>query len=763
MLWIIPGEYNIPEGGYATLSPFFVLSPVLLLALIPALSMRAFSEEKGLKTLELLMTRPIGLMKIIFSKIGAVLMFLLVIFCLTSVYVLSIVYYALSINDIDFGAIMASYIGLFFLSSVFVSIAVFASSISSNQVISFISGLLLCLFFYYGFELLSVLLPSGKFQWWMQNLGLHFHFQSLQRGVIDSRDIAWMLLVMGFFVSCTYFVLNKNKNNHLSFVSISILVGLLVFNYFFHFRMDLTAEKRYTLNPQSKKILENLDKPLEIQLYLTGDLNSGFTRLKQETLNLLDECSNIVPGKIQVHVTDPYENKDDKYLAWLSEKGITGVVVNERGKGGAVSQKIIFPWIMMTYGDKSKAVPLLIHQKNKSGEENLNLSIENIEYELITSINSLIRGNIKKIAFIEGHQELPETAVVDASDLLSRFYQVDRGALSDDINQLDGYQAVIISGPQVPFSEKDKFVLDQYLMKGGKICWLVNGAKIQPEILAKRGESPSMVNGINLDDMFFNYGVRINPVFLQDMQCLEILVNTWEEGTESVFEPQPFFYAPLLKPDVNHLITKNIMPVKSKFTSTIDFVGNDTAIKKTPLLSGFGYSHIIHVPEMISLHEEYDEKYFSDTNKQVVAALLEGKFHSLFVSRQAPEGIAAGKIITKSPSTKMIVIANEEIIANEISGYGKDTRIWPMGYDRYANIQFGNRDFIVNAVNYLTDDINVMSLRSKQFQLRLLDKQKIHSAGIYLVLCNLVFPSLFLILLFCILWFVRKRRYTSVF
>lgn len=751
MLWVVPGEYNILENGYATLSPFFSIVPTILIVLIPALSMKVFSEEKRLKTLELLLTRPVGPEKIIFSKISAIFAVLLIAFLFTFIYVISIAYYALPLNDIDFGSITGSYIGLLFLTFTFISISVFASSISSNQVISFIIGLLLCAFFYYGFDLLSEMIFSGKTQLWIQSLGIHFHFQSIQRGVIDSRGVIWMLFISGIFFLLTYCVLNRNKKNYLKFVSLFsiVLISFVVLNRFFHFRYDLTAEKRYTLSPQSRKMIEEIGQPLKIQLYLTGDLNAGFIRLKQETLNLLNEFSTIAPGKIEIQVIDPYE-KDNNFISDLNNKGIAGIAVNEKKEGGSITQKILFPWIMINYGENSKPVSLLVNQKNKSGEENLNASIENIEYQLISSINSLIRGTIRKIAFIEGHQELPETALADASDFLSHFYQIDRGYLSNDINQLNDYQVIIIAGPQSPFSEKEKFILDQYLMKGGKIVWLVNGAKIQPELLINTGESPSMINDINLNDLFFTYGVRINPVFMQDMQCVE-------------FQHQPFYYAPLLNPSGNHLITKGIMPVKSKFVSTIDFVGNNTFIQKTPLLFGSGHSHIVKVPEMISLHEEYDKSHFSTIKKEITAVLLEGNFESLFTNRTIPEGITANKIITKSLHTQMIVIACEEIIANEISGYGKDTHIWPLGYDQESEIQFGNRDFIVNSINYLTDDTNIMSLRNKKFQLRLLDRQRVRAAGVYPVLVNVILPSILPVFLFGLLWFLRKRRYSKAF
>ncbi len=761
-LWLIPGAYNIPESGYASLDAFFALVPLLLILLIPALCMRVFSEEKKAKTLDLLLTRPVSVGTIIRNKIFAVFLVVLLAFLITLCHLQAVFHYALPVGNLDMGAIAGSYAGILCLSMVMISVSVFASSVTSNQVLAFIFGFLGCAGCYYGFDLVSGLFSTGKIQLFIQNLGLLAHVKSMQRGVIDSRDLIVLFSVFVLFYLLTYLVLSVRKPWHMV---LSVLVAVFVLNTasaFFNFRWDLTSEKRYTVGPQTRQILHELHQPIEVILYLDGDLNAGFTRLKQSSLNILDEFSAYSSGTIHSQIIDPYQSAEPDFIEKLQSEGIRGIAVNERNKDGKIIQKMVFPWMKIASGGRSVILPLLVHQPYRSGEENLNASIENLEYRLISGIYSIVQQEERKIAFLEGHGELTEKEVKDVTDKLSHYYSIDRGELSGRKGELDIYKAVVIAGPQQTYSEGEKFILDQYLMQGGKILMFLNGVRLDYDQLAVAGATPSMANDVNLDDMLFTYGVRINPVLLEDAQCIALPVNTGKDGAADAVKPIPWYYAPLLNPVPGHPVTKDILPVKSEFVSSLDFTTGRDSIEKTPLLVTSDYTHIVHVPEMITfeLADQLREMSFFEEKKQQAAVLLEGIFTSLFYRRAIPEGvIAEGKPDIRSKMTKIIVVASEEIIRNDVTETNGTIQYFPVGYDRYSQTTFGNGDFIINAVNYLTDDAGLMQLRSKQWKLRLLDMQRIQKSADLLPWLYIVTPSLILIAIYLIALIIRKKQY----
>ncbi len=754
LLWFIPGDYNILQNKYASLDGLFSLLPFLLIILVPVLSMRSFSEEKKSGTLELLLTRPISLWRIIGNKTGAIFLMIALSLVLTLSSFISIYYLAIPIGNVDTGAILASYFGMLILALVFISMSVFASSLTSNQALAFIFSLVLCSFGYYGFDLLSNLFSSGEIQVFIQSLGLLQHVSSIQRGIINSRDLIVLLSISAIFYLLTYIILSVKKRRKTILTTLLILLTINFLSIFFHYRWDLTEEKCYTISPQTKQILHNLDQPLEIQLYLSGNLNAGFTRLKQAVENMLTDFSSIVPGKIHWKTIDPHAPENAGIIKSLSSEGIQGIAVNEHNKEGGITQQIVFPWLKIKMGNKTLPVSLLIHMKDKSGEENLNMSIENIEYELIRNIYLLTQKDTGKIAFLEGHGEFSEEEVQYITNQLSNYYQIDRGRLTGNISELNDYKTVVIAGARFPFSERDKFILDQYLMQGGKLLFFLNGVKADYDLLASSGQTPTMANDVNLQDILFVYGIRINPVLIQDVQCINLPVSVNRKNTGNTIKTIPWHYAPLLTPNPNHPITKDLMLVKSEFTSTLDFIGNHTHIEKTPLLYSSDHTHVTKIPEMVTFQSSDNPLSLSYFNEKhlMAAALLEGNFISAFQHRPIPENVSHFKeLIPQSPKTKIIVVASEEIISNE-----KDLS---PGYDKYSQITFDNTEFIIHAVNYLADDWGLMKLRNKQWKIRLLDKQKIQLYSGWLPWINILVPSLILLVIFFISIRIRKKKY----
>ena len=560
----------------------------------------------------------------------------------------------------------------------------------------------------------------------------------------------------------------KRKALHIvSFIGIVILAYFLSEKFFF--RWDLTSEKRYSLSDNTKHLLKNLNEEMNVTIYLDGDLNSGFLRLRKATKELLDEFDAYSSKKIQYEFVNPSagatkEERQKKYEE-LEKKGMRGIVVYDGNKEGESRQKIVYPWAEITYNNKTKTVNLLKNIPNNSGEENLNISIESLEYEITDVLRIITSTHTPKVAFLEGHNEYPEPLVYDFTQTLSHYYQVDRGTLSGNTNELNDYEAVIIAAPINKFSEKDKFILDQYIMQGGRILWLLDGTRISLDSLSTASQTIGIENDLNLTDQLFKYGFRINADLVQDVQCSMIPVNVSREGDNPKYELMSWYYSPLLLTIPTHPISKNIAPVKSEFVSSINFVNNDNEkIRKTPLLITSTGTHIQNIPSIVSMDVINIERngYYVNTQNAIVAAILEGVFPSVFTNRMIPTGITTtSPIITESKPTKMIVIADGDVIRNDIQGTGANANILPLGYDRYINQKFGNSEFLLNAVNYLTDDDGWLNLRSREIQLRLLNKPAIIGQRRFWQVTNLLLPLIIILLYGGVFYFIRKKKYTT--
>lgn len=546
------------------------------------------------------------------------------------------------------------------------------------------------------------------------------------------------------------------------------LAAIVSISCFYFFRIDLTSEKRYSIAKQTKNLMNKVDAPLEVTIYLDGDLNPGFLRLKKSTTELLEELSVYSNKPINIRFENPSlaentEQRERKY-AELESKGLIPTAVYERDKEGKSIQKIIFPWIEITYNGTKIPVCLLKNIRGNSGEENLNISIENLEFEITDAIRRLVNKDLKKIAFIEGHGELNEAETYDISKSLSRYFQIDRGVLTNDASVLNDYKAIIIAKPTLPFSENDKFIIDQYIMNGGRVLWLLDGVRVAKENLSKTGLSPAMELDVNLNDQLFRYGVRINPVLLQDVQCVSVPVNIAPAKAAPQFEPEPWFYAPLLLASPKHPITRNITEVKAEFCSGIDIVGDNKELNFSLLLATSDNTHIVGTPTTIDLKElplANDKSYFN-ISFVPVAVGLDGIFESNFANRIAPKELQNTlPFRPKSVQTRQIIIADGDIIRNETNGIASDSTTLPLGFDRYMNQQFGNKDFIQNAVLYLTDNDGWMELRSRTIKLRLLNKKISSDERIVWQLVNVTLPILLLLIFGFVYQLLRKKKYTK--
>ena len=543
------------------------------------------------------------------------------------------------------------------------------------------------------------------------------------------------------------------------------LILLVLVSYFFFFRIDLTSEKRYSITDQTKSLMEKTDSPLKVVVYLDGDLNPGFLRLKKSTTELLEELSVYSTKSIEISYENPSladsPNQREKKQAELQSRGLLPTAVYERDKEGKSIQKVIFPWIEMSYKGKKVQVSLLKNIMGNSGDENLNISIENLEFEITDGIRRLVNTEVSKIAFIEGHGELSDAETFDISKTLSKYFQIDRGVIANNATILDNYKVIIIAKPTKPFSESDKFIIDQYIMSGGRVLWLIDPVRISKENLSTIGLSPAIVLDLNLDDQLFRYGVRINPVLLQDVQCATVPVNIAPANAAPQFEPTPWYFAPLLLTSPEHPVSRNITQVRSEFCSGIDIVGDNKQVKSQLLLATSDNTHIIGVPTTIDLSQKINakDKAYFNIGYVPVAVAMEGIFESDFANRMTPKGLnSTSPIRKKSFNTRQIVIADGDIIRNEVNA--KDSLSVPLGFDRYMNQQFGNKDFILNSVLYLADNDGWMQLRSRTLKLRLLNKRITNEDRLTWQLINVLIPILLLLIFGLSYQVLRKRKYT---
>lgn len=526
----------------------------------------------------------------------------------------------------------------------------------------------------------------------------------------------------------------------LSVVAANLLVEHLVC------RWDMTDDKRYTISAPTKTLLQNLDAPVEVYVLLDGELNAGFIRLKSATHDLLDEFSIYAHSGIQIKEMHGYENQ------------LEPIIIHERTHKGQTAQTKVYPYAVVRYKDKQRLVNLLDNQRGLRGEENLNRSIENLEYRLIEAIRSLQQTQVEKVAFLEGHGELDERDVYDLTQQLAQYYQVDRGSLGQEIGVLDAYSAVIIADPQMPFSDEDKYILDQYIMQGGRVLWVLNGVQFSSDFLSSQGTTPIVALDLKLNDMLFRYGVRINHSLVQDLQCMLVPVDVSRDPQQPNWQPMPWTYAPLLLTSQTSPITRNVAQLTATMASSIDLVGGEDGIRKDILLATSSASKLTSVPAEVNLSLGIEEEESFQYSYIPVAVSLEGEFASLFAHLSAPEGIVnARNTIKRSPKTRQIVVASGSTIRNE----WQKNQALPLGYDRYTKTQFGNRDFMLNAVLYLTDDEGWMELRQKEIALRLLNDQRARDARVRAQVVSIIVPLAILALVGSLLLWIRKRRWTA--
>ena len=551
-------------------------------------------------------------------------------------------------------------------------------------------------------------------------------------------------------------------------IALTTIAMVVFLSNIFYLRFDLTSEKRYTLQDVTKRTLKDLNDAIYIKVYLDGDLPIGLNRMKKALTETLDEFRVIAGKNIQYEFINPSESANtkerQKVYNQLYEKGLQPTNIQQNDKEGGSSQKLVFPGLIMSYAGHEVPVNLLKNIPGLSADENINLSIQNFEFALVDGLMKLTTETRPKIAFIQGHGEFDEFQTGDIEKALSEYYDIDRVAIRGNIDALKPFQTVIIAGTNQPMPEVDKIAIDQFVMNGGRVLWFIDPVQVSIDSLSKGASTLAFVNQHNLDDMLFRYGARLNPMLIQDLQCAVIPVNMALAGQEPKFVPAPWVYYPLLAAPTNHPVTRNLNLIHSQFASPVDTVGGSSAIKKQYLLYTSMNGKVLQVPMFVSLsqvNQRINEREFRISNIPV-AVELSGEFQSVFRNRPL-SGYNNGQPFEfkdKSAFTRMIVVADADIIRNDVQRRPNGAYIIPLGYDRFTNQTFGNKELVMNMVRYLNDDEGLMNLRSRDFKLRLLDRKAILQSRLKWQLINMLIPSAILVIGGFVWLYVRRRKYT---
>ena len=771
MLWVFNGPFNLLDGGYATLSNYFGLAPWVFLFLIPAVSMRVFSDELKSGMMELLIVRPISTRELVLAKFLGTLSVVVLSILPTFIYLWSMSELGSPVGNIDWGASIGSFVGLLALGGAYTAIAVFASSLTTNNVVAFVLGVVFNAGIYIGFEALANLYQFSGWELVVRNLGINEHYISMSRGVLDARDLGYFIGIILLFLGLTQVLVARgNQKRPLRDAAVFILpaLALLTSSYLIHWRIDLTEEGRYSLSEGTEGLLDQLDEPLLVKIYLEGEFPAGFERLKLESRYMLEEWS-ARNGNVFFEFINPNQVENaQEFKNQLATKGINAVQLQVSSKNGQ-SVLNVFPAAILSYREKEEVAILLEDVMVFDPAEQVNVSIQQLEFNLARSLSALLQDEKPKVAMITGHGELSALQTAGIGMALSEHYMVERFStqtykalpngepdIEDLIRRLNTFELAIIAKPTKAFSELDKYFLDQYAMGGGHLMWFIDGVHAEMDSLSYGPDFlayPTYFD-LNITDLLFKYGVRVNTDLIQDVRCA---------GINDRRNVNPWVYFPLFGA-TDHPSVANLNAIKGEFSSSLDTL-EAPGIKKTALLQSSSNAKRVPAPHTVSLEALYnrpDPRSFNQSDL-LSGILLEGVFESAYANRIAPKAAGASlPQLKQSNPTSMAVFSDGDLIRNQVNLINPELprgQPMPLGFDQYTNIQYGNDDLVLNIVDYMLDDRGLMDTRTRDVKLRLLDQQKISSNASFWKFLNVAFPEFLLLLAALLFNLIRRKKY----
>ena len=782
VLFIIP-NYNILDFGYASLQVYFDFAPWFLLLLIPAITMRSFSDEYKQGTYEILKTLPIKPAGLVTGKFLGALFIVIAAIAPTLFYAVAIDSFS-SVGGLDWGATMGAYIGLVLLAAVYTAIGVFASSNTKNSLIAFIVSILIAVLLFKGFDVLSSLsFFHNGMDYYVSQLGLSAHYNNISKGAIAFNDIIYFLsIVLLFGIGSLEKVQGKVKYG-------LVLIVLIAMNYLgalFPLQLDLTKEQRYTLSASSKEIVQNLQTPVKIHVYLGGDIPSYYKKIAASTTALLNKLHQLNPVNIEWQFEVPSQIYKDTALYHfydsLSRLGVPIERLQDQNNGAdkRVDQLLIPGALIEVQGQAPLAIDLRSSKKYfkpynivkdvpmEDLEASANAAEALLEYKFIQAIYLLNRTIVPNIAYAIGNGEPIDFTVNDIGELLKNQYHLSVFDLKQGYPDAKKIKTLLIVKPTQPFTDKDKLKLDQYVMSGGNIVWAIDKLHAEYDSLQKTsGSYVAFDRGLALDDLLFKYGVRINTNLVQDLNCakLPLVVGTQADGSP-MMQRIPWPYYPFLNGNEASPISQNMDRVLSMFPSSIDTLLSPS-IQKTILLTTDTNTRFISTPTLVSLNSVNGESDMLTFNKHHVpiAVLLQGNFSSLYANRISAADKDSIVKHTGNPfqskgsaMSKQIVIADADVLTNKVD---KTRGPLPMGMIPFEDYQFANRSFFINAVEYLNEPAGLLESRNKTIVLRLLDKGKVDDNRLLWQLALLLGPLGILLLLFVVWSKYRKVQFAD--
>lgn len=563
---------------------------------------------------------------------------------------------------------------------------------------------------------------------------------------------------------------NKNPNLKNLFTIIFIIMAVNFAGHFLFKRFDLTEDKRYTLSQTSLNIISEVKEPLYVDVFLEGNFPGEFKKLQTETQQLLEEFK-ATNSNVIFQFINPLDKEEDrdKTLQKFYDRGLMplNVTMDEKGKQ---TQEIVFPWAVVSYGNKSAKVPLLKNMMGASTAQKVVSSVQHLEYAFSNAFNTVTKTREKKVAIIKGNGELHDLLLADFLKSVRENYFIGPFTLDSvsknpetTLKELKKYDLAIIAKPTEAFSDSEKQVLDQYLMHGGKTLWLVDQVNMEMDSLMETGENLALPRDLNLNDLFFKYGVRIKPDLIKDIMATPISLATGEQGSATQYTKFPWLFSPMIYPVANLDPTKtspivcNLDGLKFEFTNPIEVLKNN--IKKTVLLQSSPYSKSVGTPIQVNLNMVQDrpeQKDFSGNGNIPVAVLLEGKFNSVYQNRVLP--FAEKDFISTGKESKMILISDGDVVKNQLD---KNFQPLELGFDKWTNNLYANKEFMLNCVNYLLDDNGLINIRSKEVALPILDTQKVVDNYTYSQIVTIGFPIALVLLFGVVFTYLRKKKYSK--
>ncbi|MFM2439223.1 MAG: hypothetical protein RLZ16_220 [Bacteroidota bacterium] len=785
-LFVLP-NYNILDFGYASLQVYFDIAPWFLLVLIPAITMRSFSDEYKQGTYEILKSLPVSPLSLVTAKfLGAI--FIVLTALLPTIFYAVAIDALSSVGGLDWGATLGAYMGLVLLAATYTAIGIFSSTITKNSLIALLVSIVLSLLIYKGFDLLSTITVfKNGMDFYVSQLGLSAHYASVSKGVLELRDIIYFgSIIILFGLGSLEKIAGKIK-------FVFVLVILIALNYgsvIVPLQLDLTKEHRYTLSNSSKEIIKQLQAPVKIHVYLAGDLPPYYKKIAASTEGLLSKLYKINPANIEWSFEVPSEMYKDtalyQFYDSLSKLGLpierlqdqntqTDKRVDQLLIPGAlveVQGQVPFPIDLRSSKKYFKPYNIVKDIPMEDLEASANAAEALLEYKFTQAIYLLNRTKVPTIAYAIGNGQPIDLTVNDIGETLKNQYDLTVFDLKKGYPDAKKIKTLLIVKPTLPFTDLDKLKLDQYVMNGGNIIWAIDKLHAEYDSLQKTsGSYIAFDRGLGLDDMLFKYGVRINTNLVQDLNCAKLpLVVGVQPDRSPLIQRMPWPYYPFLNGNEAHPITQNMDRILSMFPSSIDTIANP-AIRKTILLTTDTNSRLIATPTLVTLNSVKDEAdmYSFNKHKVTIAALLEGKFSSLYANRVSQANKDSIFNLTGVPfqakalaASKQIVLSDADIITNKIArNEDGSPNPLPMGMIPYEEYQFGNKTFFLNAIEYINEPAGLLESRSKQVVLRLLNKDKVEENRLFWQIILLMGPIAILSLIFVVWTKYRSTQFAD--